>query len=178
MANRAYLCGLNQNFFEDDDVELVPLLERGYALPLLWFTLFRPEDIRLYSGVPILLTSREQALANLAQRADAMKAFLGEPATIVGHWRTFIEQNDYANYLVNTHELQMMENEEGEFHRDLQQWFAQFDALADGTAGTRQLGVVAQANEALAQFPYRGDPYHLVGITFDRPMPWDERRKA
>lgn len=177
MANRAYLCGLNENFFEDDDVSLVPLLERGYALPLLWFTLFRPEDIRMYQHVPILLTSRTQALANLERRAPAMEAFLGEPAPIVAQWRQFIVDNDYANYLVNTHELQMMEDQVGQFERELRHWFAEFETILDGSAARRDLDVVAQASRSLTDFPYpyRGDPYHLCGITFDRPMPWEAK---
>jgi hypothetical protein len=181
MANRTYLCGLNQNFFEDDDdqIQLNVLLEARYCLPLLWFTLFQPDDIKLYSNVPILLTSREAALANLDRNAPALAAFVGEPAaTIVAHWRTFIEQNEYANYLVNTHELQMMEDQQGEFHHDLKQMMAEFASIVDGTAPTRELYVVGQADRSLAEYPYRGIPLHLCGVSFNRPMPWEERKKA
>ncbi|QGZ39362.1 hypothetical protein IP92_02383 [Pseudoduganella flava] len=177
MANRAYLVGLNENFFEDDDVNLHPLIDRSYALPLLWFSLFEPDDLRMYSHVPIMLTSRDKALANIDRRAAALKAFLGpQAAPIVDHWRTFIDENAYANYLMNPMELVQMQDEEGEFLRDLRQWIAEFESIADGSATTRTLGILHQAHDGLMEYPYTGDPLHLCGHSFERPLPWERKR--
>lgn len=176
MANRVYLTGLNENFFEDDDVAMHALVERNYAIPLLWFGLFEPEDLKLYSDVPILLTSRDRALASLRRRAPGLKAFLGDlAAPVVDDWITFIEQNAYANYLLNTLELAQMEDEEGEFRRDLEQYQAEFETIAAGTFASRELGVLLQETDQLAQFPYAGAPLHLCGYSFDLELPWERK---
>lgn len=174
MANRTYLVGLNQDFFEDDDAALNMLLEAEYCIPLFWLALFQAGDIRLYHDIPIVQTSREHALANIDQRAAGLAALLGEPgATLVAQWRAFIEQNDYANYLLNTSELAQMEDGEGELLRQLAGWFSDLALIASGTMTSRSLDVLTQAGPALAEYPYCGSPIHLCGHSFELPLPWE-----
>src|SRR5690349_6890137 len=47
MANRTCLAGLNENFFEDDDVALHAPVERNDAFPMPWFARFA------YAGGPL-----------------------------------------------------------------------------------------------------------------------------
>jgi hypothetical protein len=174
MANRTYLVGLNEDFFEDDDVALNMLLEAEYCIPLFWLALFQADDIRLYHGIPILLTSRQQALDNIDQRAGGLATLLGEPGDkLIAQLRAFIEQNQYANYLVNTAELAQMEDGEGEFLAELTGWFSDMAAICKGAIPDRSLKVLAQAGPALASFPYAGSPLHLCGHSFNLPLPWE-----
>lgn len=176
MANRAILLGLDQDFFEDEEVKLHELAERNYAIPLLWLMLFQPGDVRMYHDIPLLLTSREAALANLARSAPGVTAFLGPAsAGLVQQWCDYIGRNTFANYLLNTYDLKIMEDEEGQFRAELQQWLAEFAQLAGGTATTRELAVVTQASAALTAFPYTGGPLPLCGTSFTRSMPWERR---
>lgn len=166
--------GLNEDFFEDDDVALTMLLETEYCIPLFWLALFRADDIRLYHAIPILLTSRAQALANIDQRAGGLAALLGEPGDkLIAQLRTFIEQNEYAHYLLNTSELAQMEDSEGEFLADLTGWFSDMEAIAKGAIQDRSLKVLAQADPELAEFPYVGRPFHLCGHSFNLSLPWE-----
>lgn len=174
MTNRTYLVGLNQDFFENDKVALNMLLEAEYCIPVFWLALFQPSDIRLYYNIALLQTSRAQALANIDQRSDGLAALLGEPgARLVAQWRAFIEQNDYANYLLNTSELAEMEDGEGKFLRDLTGWFADLAAIGGGTPGSRALKVLTQASSSLTEFPYSDSPIHLCGHSFELPLPWE-----
>jgi len=176
VANRAILLGLDQDFFEDEEVKLHELAERNYAIPLLWLMLFQPCEVRMYHDIPLLLTSREAALANLERNAPAVTAFLGAGnATLVRQWCEFIEKNAFRNYLLNTYDLKIMEDEEGQFRAELEQWLAEFAQVASGTATTRALAVVTQASTELTAFPYTGGPLPLCGTSFTRTMPWERR---
>lgn len=174
MANRTYLVGLNEHFFDDEDVSLNMLLEAEYCIPLFWLALFQAADIRLYHNIPILHTSREQALVNIDQRASGLAALLGEPGTrLVAQWRAFIEQNDYVNYLLNTAELAQMESGDGEFLAELKDWFAELATITGGAVTNRALNVLVQASPSLADFPYADSPIHLCGHSFELPLPWE-----
>ena len=174
MANRTYLVGLNEHFFNDDDVALNMLLEAEYCIPLFWLALFQASDIGLYHDIALLHTSREQALANLDRRAPALAALLGESGTsLVAHMRTFIEQNPYANYLVNTSELAEMEDSEGAFLAELTTWFAELESIVNGSMTSRALDVLTQASPTLVDFPYTDSAVHLYGHSFSLPLPWE-----
>jgi hypothetical protein len=58
MANRTYLLGLNSNLITDDKLDSGVLVEASYLMPLLWFSLFRPEDQLVYENTPLLLGKR------------------------------------------------------------------------------------------------------------------------
>lgn len=174
MAYRTYLVGLNQHFFDDEDVALNMLLEAEYCIPVLWLALFQAADIGLYHNIPLLHTSRAQALANLDQRAPGLAALLGEPGSkLVAHMRAFIEQNPYANYLINTSELAQMENSEGEFQAEMTTWFEELDAIGNQAMTTRALSVLTQASASLVDFPYTDSAIHLCGHSFNLPLPWE-----
>lgn len=174
MANRTYLVGLNEHFFDDEDVSLNMLLEAEYCIPLFWLALFQTGDIRLYHNIPILHTSRIQALANIDQRASGLAALLGESGPrLVAQWRAFIEQNDYVNYLLNTAELAQMESGAGEFLAELKHWYAELATITAGPVTNRALKVLIQASPSLADFPYADSPIHLCGHSFELPMPWE-----
>lgn len=174
MSNRTYLVGLNEHFFDDDDVSLNMLLEAEYCIPLFWLALFQAGDIRLYHNIPILHTSRAQALANLDQRAPGLAALLGEPGDkLVAQMRAFIEQNPYQNYLINTSELAQMENAEGQFHAELTDWFAELATIANRTMSSRALNILTQASASLVDFPYTDRAIHLCGHSFELALPWE-----
>lgn len=173
MANRVYLLGLNQDFFTTDEPELHQLLEAKYRLPVLWLSLYRKEDIRLYEEVPLLLATREQALANFDARRAALVAFLGgSSGTLLDQFRQFIEQNAFANYMVNTYELDMMEDD-GIFHEQLQGYMDDLQSIADGSFASRELPVLLQADDELTRYPYTGNALHLCGFSYDLPLPWE-----
>ncbi len=175
MANRVYLLGVDQDFFASDEPGLHQLLEAEYCLPLLWLSLYRKGDIRLYQQVPLLLASREQALANFDARRAALAAFLGgSSATLLDQFRQFIEQNAFANYMVNTYELDMMEDD-GVFHEQLQGYMDELEAIAEGSLESRELPVLVQADDGLAEYPYVGNALPLCGFSYDLPLPWEDR---
>ena len=175
MANRVYLLGVEQDFFASDEPGLHQLLEAEYCLPVLWLSLYRKEDIRLYEQVPLLLTSREQALANFDARRAALAAFLGEAADVLlGQFRQFIEQNAFANYMVNTYELDMMEDD-GVFHGQLQGFMDDLESIVEGSFASRELPLLLQADEELAEYPYSGNAQPLCGFSYDLPLPWETR---
>lgn len=174
MANRTYLVGLNEDFFEDEDVSLNMLLEAEYCIPLFWLAMFQAGDIRLYHNIPILQTSRDHALANIDQRASALASLLGDSGDkLLADWRAFIEQNAYANYLINTAELAHMEDGEGAFLRQLTGWFADLATIGSGAIRRRALGVLTQASPTLTEFPYTDSPVHLCGHSYELPLPWE-----
>lgn len=174
MANRTYLVGLNQHFFDDEDVALNMLLEAEYCIALFWLALFQAGDIRQYHNIPLLHASRAQVLANLDLRGPGLAALLGEPgAPLVAHMRTFIDQNPYANYLINTSELAQLEDSEGEFLARLTAWFFDLGTITEGTMASRTLDVLLQASPSLVDFPYTGSAVHLFGHSFDLPLPWE-----
>lgn len=173
MANRVYLLGVDQDFFASDEPGLHQLLEAEYCLPVLWLALYRKDDIRLYEQVPLLLTSREQALANFDTRRAALATFLGGSSdTLLGQFRRFIEQNAFANYMVNTYELDMMEDD-GVFHEQLQGYMDGLDSIVDGSFASRELPVLLQADDGLAEYPYAGNALPLCGFSYDLPLPWE-----
>lgn len=174
MANRTYLVGLNQHFFDDEDVSLNMLLEAEYCIPLFWLALFQAGDIQQYHSIPLLHTSGKQALANLDQRGPGLAALLGEPGTrLVAQMRAFIEQNPYAHYLINTSELAEMEDSEGQFLAQLTAWFAELETIANGSMTSRALDVLLQASPSLVDFPYTDRAIHLFGHSFNLPLPWE-----
>jgi len=174
MANRTYLVGLNEHFFDDEDVSLNMLLEAEYCIPLFWLALFQAGDIQQYHNIPLLHTSRTQALANLDLRALGLAALLGEPGNrLIAHMRAFIEQNPYANYLINTSELAQMEDSEGDFLAQLTAWFAELETIVNGSMASRALDVLLQASPSLVDFPYTDRAVHLFGHSFNLPLPWE-----
>ncbi|WP_305821311.1 hypothetical protein [Massilia brevitalea] len=175
MANRVYLLGVEQDFFASDEPGLHQLLEAEYCLPVLWLSLFRKDDIRLYQEVPLLLTSREQALANFDARRAALAGFLGGSTDILlGQFRQFIEQNAFANYMVNTYELDMMEDD-GVFHEQLQGYMDNLESIVEGRFASRELPLLLQADEELAEYPYTGNAQPLCGFSYDLALPWEAR---
>lgn len=152
-----------------------PLLEAEYFLPVLWLSLFQKDDIRLYAQVPILLTSREQALANFDTRRAALVAFLGgSSGVLLDQFREFIVHNTFANYMVNTYELNMMEDD-GVFHEQLQGYMNDLESIVEGSFASRELPVLLQADEGLTHHPHTGKPMHLCGFSFDLPLPWERK---
>lgn len=175
MANRVYLLGVDQDFFESDEPGLHQLLEAEYCLPVLWLSLYRKGDIRLYQQVPLLLTSREQALANFDARRPALAAFLGgSSAALLDQFRRFIEQNTFANYMVNTYELDMMEDD-GVFLEQLQCYMDDLESIVEGSFVSRELPVLLQADDGLADHPYAGSAVPLCGFSYDLPLPWEPK---
>jgi hypothetical protein len=173
MANRAYLLGLNQEFFETDDIELNELLEANYAIAPMWLTLFTADDIKMYQETPLVLTSRAQALDNMARRAPAMVRLLGEAAApIVAQWRTVIEQNVFANYLLNPSELKDMEDETGQFHAEFKGWFADLDAIEKGGVQAASLGLMGQHGPDFAAMPAATRANLFCGASFTVTLPW------
>lgn len=174
MANRTYLVGLNEHFFDDEDVSLNMLLEAEYCIPLFWLALFQAGDIEQYHNIPLLHASRAQVLANLDRRGPGLAALLGAPGeALVAHMRTFIEQNPYANYLINTSELAEMEDSEGEFLAELTTWFAELETISNQSMSSRALDVLTQASPTLVDFPYTDSAVHLYGHSFNLPLPWE-----
>lgn len=177
MANRTYLLGLNEDFFEEENVSLHSLVEARYCIPVLWLSLFQSNDIRLYESIPILLTTRECALGNIDQRFDGLVSFFGEPCRkLLTQWRDFIEKNAYANYLLNTMELAQMENAEGEFLNELKNYMTELDALVAGTHATRELSVVVQASQSLVEYPYVNESLPLCGYSNSLSLPWEQEQ--
>lgn len=171
MANRAELVGLNEPFFETERPALHSLLEGNYGLPLLWLALYRKEDIRDYENVSILLTSRESALASFDARRAGLETFLGAPAhPLIAQFRAVIEAHAYRYYLVNTTELQMLDDD---FGANLPGYFDQLDQIVAGTAQTRELPVLTQADDDLTHYPYDGKPLWLCGFSYEIEVPWD-----
>jgi hypothetical protein len=102
MANRAYLCCCKEtnlligekcfNVTQDHKVKLeddIPILERPYAVPFLWFILFGPENlvsiketfvknkglfkkrkVEFHSSITILITTRDEAIKNLEDKKE------------------------------------------------------------------------------------------------------------
>jgi len=172
MANRVYLLGVDQDFFASDEPGLHQLLEAEYCLPVLWLSLYKKDDIRLYQQIPLLLTSREQALANFDARRAALAAFLGgSSGALLDQFRRFIEQNAFANYMVNTHELNMMEDD-GVFHGQLQGYMDDLASIVEGSSVSRDLPLLLQADDGLTEYPYAGDAVPLCGFSYDLPLPW------
>lgn len=175
MANRVYLLGMDQDFFTTDEPESHQLLEAEYCLPVLWLSLYRKEDIRLYEQVPLLLTSREQALTNFDARRNALAAFLGESSgSVLEQFRQFIVQNAFASYMVNTYELNMMDDD-GVLHEQLQGYMDDLQSIVDGTFVSRELPLLLQASNELTEYPYTGKVIHLCGFSFDLPLPWEAK---
>lgn len=173
MANRVYLLGLNQDFFATEQPEVDQLLEAAHRLPVLWLSLYRKEDIRLYEQVPILLTSREQALANFDSRRNALVAFLGESSgAVLDQFRQFIVQNEFANYLVNTYELDMMEDD-GVLNEQMQGYMDDLQSIVEGTLTSRELPVLLQADDGFTKYPHTGKVLHLCGYSYSLPLPWE-----
>ncbi|UUZ55306.1 hypothetical protein LP419_05865 [Massilia sp. H-1] len=175
MANRTYLLGLNQNFFETDDVELNVILEAKYAIPPLWLTLFTADDIRLYHDIPLAVTSWAQALANIDRRTPAMIRMLGEAAApLLAQWRQVIEKNEFANYLLNPSELKDMEDEAGQFHEEFKGWFADLAAIELGGVKPSELGLMLQHGPTFAEMEHVINPNLLCGGSANITLPWEK----
>ncbi len=179
MANRTYLLGLNEEFFETEDVSLNVLLEAKYCIPLLWLTLFKVDDMRLYHDIPLLLTNRAAALANIDRAAPGIVAMLGQSsATVIAQFRSVIEQNSFANYLLNPSELKDMEDAAGEFHAQLKRWFDDLAAIERGGVRPAELDVMLQHGPEMAELPQVIKPMHLCGYSFVVQLPWEEAAAA
>lgn len=91
MSNRTSLFAVNsadsyeKSYAEEDRKaasELVPIGDVSYRFPLLWLACFRLEDLKHFTmpdedeEMPYLLTTREQALANLRDSKKYLRKYL------------------------------------------------------------------------------------------------------
>lgn len=179
MANRAYLIGTNDDLFATERPRAHTLLEARYFMPVLWLALFKDDDIHVDQGVPFPLTGRSEALANFDARRAGLAKFLGGDADrLLGQFRDFVAQHTYAHYLINTHELKIMEDAEGEFHAELREYLDDMYHLGLGDQEERRLMILWQSNKKLADYPSDLTPYFLCGTSSDHPMPWEPKQAA
>lgn len=88
-------------------------------------------------------------------------------------WRSFLHEHEWKNYLVNSMELVMMQNQEGEFQAQLEGYMTDLEQSDAGTA-ERELSIVTQASDSLSDYPYCGKTVFLCGVSFNPATPWEE----
>jgi hypothetical protein len=164
---------MNSDVLEGNDLDAVSLLEAKYCIPLLWLALFRPNDVRLHHNAPVLLASKEEAISTWATRKEGICRFLGAPSQeIVAGWEEFIHFQSASIFLLDTRELWLMEDEEGQFTIELGAYFSDFDKICSSERVARDLAVVVQASRNLCSFPYVGTSLHLCGFSIGSTVPW------
>ncbi|MEJ7806048.1 MAG: hypothetical protein WKG03_09050 [Telluria sp.] len=175
MSNRTYLCGSNTDVLESDNLNAGELLEARYCIPLLWLALFQENDMHVHDGAPLLLTRREEAMANWESRKAGLARFLGEPSQeIIAAWESFIRCQSAPMFLLNTYELWLMDEQPGQLATDVRVYFSDLDAMCTDERCARDLAFVIQANRALCSFPYVGAAMHLCGYSIGTQVPWPE----
>jgi hypothetical protein len=179
MANRTYLYGADSANVEGEEFEAVELLEASYCIPFLWLSLFRRGDIKVVKKAPVPVASKEQVIASWTSRKQAISRFLGPTADrIVAGWDEFIRTRDTAFFVLDTYELWLMENQEGELAAELSRFFNELDEICSNPRPSRDLAIAMQADRSVCAYPFEGKSMHLCGYTFESTVPWPDESET
>ncbi len=177
MANRTYLLGFNEDFFAVESPVASEILEARYCMPFFWLTLFDLDSVHLYNEIPLLWTSKEKALQVLNSRLTLLHKMFGSTSKeIIGLWHQFVQQQNCQYFLLNTRELWMMQNEEGDFLKELQHQMQELSEMTISGVPLMQALVVKQAfSDDDPDCPFMGSTLPLFGHSYSIKVPWPEK---
>lgn len=143
MANRAFLLtSVNEDLIDLDQGD-TGVLGANYTIPLLWLTMFTPQDIQHYQEeemeIPFLVGSVERAKECFAPRAELLRRFFTNIDADLAAWQHLLSMLTHPYVKAEIFEIVFMHDEGEQLLKDALAFFdtpteSAFQALLDITA--------------------------------------------